>query len=31
MRGAAAPAPLELRVKANSAPALAALLGALGA
>jgi len=30
-RGAAAPAPLELRVKANSTPTLAALLGALGA
>lgn len=30
-RGAAAPAPLELRVKASAAPALAALLSTLGA
>lgn len=30
-RGAPAPAPLELRVKSNSTPTLAALLGALGA
>jgi hypothetical protein len=30
-RGAAAPAPLELRVKTKSAPAIAALLSALGA